>query len=348
MIAVTPLSGQFESPASSWQQELAEAIKDPRELCELLELDPALIEPALASARDFPLRVPRSFAAKMRKSDPNDPLLLQVLPVLAEQRIVDGYSTDPVGDLSSRAAPGVLHKYEGRALVIATGACAIHCRYCFRRHFPYANESALQSGWAQTLAAIAADTTISEVILSGGDPLSLSDRRLRQFTDQLLSLSHVRRLRIHTRYPVVLPTRIDHAFLNWFGSLPIQRVVVLHVNHAREIDNSVARVCRDLAEAGATLLNQTVLLGGVNDSASALAELSEVLFAAGVLPYYLHVLDKVQGAAHFDVSETRAVRLHEELTSRVPGYLVPRLVREVAGAPAKMPIRAQEAALPHS
>lgn len=348
MIAATPLSGQLQSHAPSWQQELADAITDPKELCELLELDPALIAPALASARDFPLRVPRAFTAKMRKGDPKDPLLLQVLPAFAEQQIVDGYSTDPVGDLASRAAPGVLHKYEGRALVVATGACAIHCRYCFRRHFPYADESALHSGWAEAIAAIAADTTISEVILSGGDPLSLSDRRLRQFTDKLLPLSHVRRLRLHTRYPVVLPRRVDDEFLNWLGRLPIQRIVVLHANHAREIDSEVARACRDLAAAGATLLNQTVLLAGVNDSAPILAELSEALFAARVLPYYLHVLDRVQGAAHFDVPESRALELHEALARRLPGYLVPRLVREVAGAPAKMPIRAREVAYPHS
>ena len=346
MIAATPLPSQLESRASSWQQELAAAITDPRELCELLELDPTLIDGALASARDFALRVPRNFVAKMRKADPHDPLLLQVLPVLAERVVTEGFSRDPVGDLESRAAAGVLHKYEGRALVIATGACAVHCRYCFRRHFPYTSESALQSGWAEAIEAIAADTTISEVILSGGDPLSLNDRRLRQFTDRLLSLPHVRRLRLHTRYPIVLPSRIDHGLLNWLGSLPIQRVVVLHANHAREIDGDVARACRDLAEAGATLLNQTVLLAGVNDSAATLAELSEALFAAGVLPYYLHVLDKVQGAAHFDVPETRAVELHEALASRLPGYLVPRLVREVAGAPAKMPIRAQEATDP--
>lgn len=346
MIAATPLTGQFASKITSWQQELADAISDPAELCRVLALDPALIEPALASARDFRLRVPRSFVAKMRKGDPNDPLLLQVLPVLAEQLTTVGYSTDPVGDLDSRAAPGVLHKYDGRALVIATGACAIHCRYCFRRHFPYAEESALQSSWSDAIAAIAGDTSISEVILSGGDPLSLSDRRLRQFSDRLVPLSHIRRLRIHTRYPVVLPTRIDHELLNWLGSLPLQKVVVLHANHAQEIDHEVARACQDLVDAGVTLLNQTVLLAGVNDSVGALAELSEALFAARVLPYYLHVLDKVQGAAHFDVTDARALELHEALATRLPGYLVPRLVREVPGAPAKMPIRPQASADP--
>jgi EF-P beta-lysylation protein EpmB len=342
MIAATPLSGQFASSsdyrAMSWQQQLADAVTDPKELCEILQIDPALVMPAIQSAQDFSMRVPRSFVAKMRRGDPTDPLLLQVLPVAAERVAVSGYSTDPVGDMESRAASGLLHKYEGRALVIATGACAIHCRYCFRRHFPYGDESALQRGWADAIAALRADETIREAILSGGDPLSLSERRLTQFTEALATVPHVRRLRIHTRYPLVLPERIDAPLLNWLGSLPIQTVVVVHANHAREIDASVHRACRDLAAAGATLLNQSVLLAGVNDSATALAELSEALFAAGVLPYYLHVLDKVQGAAHFDLPEARALELHAQLARQLPGYLVPRLVREVPGAPAKMPV----------
>ncbi len=345
MIAATPLSSQFEatrSNAKTWQQQLADAISDPRELCDLLDLDPSLIAPALASTRDFPLRVPRGFVAKMRKGDPTDPLLLQVLPVLAETSLAPGYLRDPVGDLASRAAAGVLHKYQGRALIIATGACAVHCRYCFRRHFPYSDESALSSGWASTIDALRADESIAEVILSGGDPLSLSDRRLRELTDKLATVAHVRRLRMHTRYPVVLPDRIDQGLLNWLADLPIQRVVVIHANHPREIDGEVARACRALAHAGATLLNQSVLLAGVNDSADTLVDLSERLFAAGVLPYYLHVLDRVQGAAHFDLPESRALELHSQIASRLPGYLVPRLVREVPGAPAKMPIRAQD------
>jgi EF-P beta-lysylation protein EpmB len=304
-----------------------------------LQLDPALVLPAIESAKAFALRVPRGYAARMRRGDPRDPLLLQVLPLVEERQRVDGYTLDPVGDLASRAAAGLLHKYEGRALVIATGACAVHCRYCFRRHFPYAEESALHQGWEQSIAAIRADQSISEVILSGGDPLSLSDRRLRQFTAALLTAPHVRRLRIHTRYPIVLPERIDEDLLNWLASLPIQKVVVIHANHAREIDASVERACKDLARVGTTLLNQSVLLADVNDSAAALIELSEALFAAGVLPYYLHVLDKVAGAAHFDVPEQRALELHEEMARRLPGYLVPRLVREVPNAPAKMPVR---------
>lgn len=341
MIAASPVPGQIASELvpKGWQRLLADAISDPRELCELLQLDPALVLPAIESAKDFALRVPRGYAARMRRGDPHDPLLLQVLPLVQERQRVDGYTLDPVGDLASRAAAGLLHKYEGRALVIATGACAVHCRYCFRRHFPYAEESALHQGWEQSIAAIRADQSISEVILSGGDPLSLSDRRLQQFTTALATAPQIRRLRIHTRYPIVLPERVDEGLLNWLGSLPIQKVIVIHANHAREIDASVERALKDLARVGTTLLNQSVLLANVNDSAAALIELSEALFAAGVLPYYLHVLDKVAGAAHFDMPERRALELHEEIARRLPGYLVPRLVREVPGASAKMPVR---------
>jgi EF-P beta-lysylation protein EpmB len=271
----------------------------------------------------------------MRRGDPSDPLLLQVLPVAAEALRVDGFVTDPVGDMDRRAAKGLLHKYHGRALLVATGACAIHCRYCFRRHFPYAEESALQQGWQPALDALRADPTISEVILSGGDPWSLSDRRLQQLTDGLQAMPHIRRLRVHTRYPIVLPERIDRGLLDWLQGIRLQKVVVMHANHAREIDESVRQACRRLSSAGVTLLNQSVLLKGVNDSVSALAELSEALFETQVLPYYLHVLDKVQGAAHYDLPEARALQLHRELTARLPGYLVPKLVREIAGAPAK-------------
>jgi EF-P beta-lysylation protein EpmB len=343
MIAATPHASQLApqhatvplEPAPGWQKLLADAVSDPRELCALLELDPSLVLPALAAARNFALRVPRSFLARMRKGDPNDPLLLQVLPVAAETQVAEGFVTDPVGDLERRAAPGLLHKYRGRALLVATGACAVHCRYCFRRHFPYAEESALQQGWRPALEHLRADPTINEVILSGGDPWSLSDRRLKQLTDALQTIPHVRRLRIHTRYPIVLPERVDTGLLDWLRGVSLQKVVVIHANHAREIDPSVRRACRALADAGVTLLNQSVLLRGVNDSVEALAELSEALFATHVLPYYLHVLDKVQGAAHFDLPEAEALRLHQELTARLPGYLVPRLVREIAGQPSK-------------
>jgi EF-P beta-lysylation protein EpmB len=314
---------------------LADAVTDPRELCTLLDLDPALVLPAVTAARDFALRVPRSYVARMRKGDHNDPLLLQVLPVGAESQVVEGFVADPVGDMDRRAAKGLLHKYRGRALLVATGACAVHCRYCFRRHFPYGEESALQQGWQPALEHLRADPTISEVILSGGDPWSLSDRRLAQLTDALRAIPHIRRLRIHTRYPIVLPERIDAGLLDWLQGVPLQKVVVMHANHAREIDESVRQACQRLSSAGATLLNQSVLLKGVNDRVEALADLSEALFETHVLPYYLHVLDKVHGAAHFDLPEARALQLHRELTARLPGYLVPKLVREIAGAPAK-------------
>ena len=333
MIAATSLSGQPQ--ALNWQQALADAIADPAELCAVLGLDPALIEPAFAAAGKFPLRVPCGYVARMRRGDPRDPLLLQVLPGAAELVSTPDFNTDPVGDIASSTAPGLLHKYAGRALVVTTGACAVHCRYCFRRHFPYAEQSALRQGWEPVIARLQADPSIHEVILSGGDPLSLSDRRLTQLTDELHAVRHVRRLRIHTRYPLVLPERVDAGLLKWLARVPLQKVVVVHANHANEIDAQVQRACTDLASVGATLLNQSVLLAGVNDSVATLAQLSESLFATRVLPYYLHLLDKVQGAAHFDVDERRALQLHRELTATLPGYLVPRLVREIAGAPAK-------------
>jgi EF-P beta-lysylation protein EpmB len=340
MIAATSPASQFVT--SPWQQALADAITDAAELCAVLGLDPALAAVARTASRDFPLRVPRGYVARMRHGDPRDPLLLQVLPGAAELMQAADFAIDPVGDLDSSAAPGLLHKYQGRALVIATGACAVHCRYCFRRHFPYAEQSALRHGWQPVLAKLRADPQIREVILSGGDPWSLSDRRLAQLTDALQALPHVRRLRVHTRYPVVLPERVDAGLLAWLDRMPLQKVVVIHANHANEIDARVRRACADLAASGATVLNQSVLLAGVNDSVETLAELSESLFAARVLPYYLHLLDKVQGAAHFEVDERRALSLHEALTARLPGYLVPRLVREVAGAPAKTAVRVTE------
>jgi len=321
-----------------WQELWREAITDPRELLALLDLSHRAHAMLPSADTGFAMRVPRGFAARMRRGDADDPLLLQVLPQAAELGEVPGFTRDAVGDLAARAAHGVLHKYQGRALLIATGSCAVNCRYCFRRHFPYADETAAANRWREALAHIAADASIVEVILSGGDPLSLSTAKLAELTDALAAVPHVKRLRIHTRLPVVLPERVDAALLAWLEGLRFQSIVVLHANHANELDDGVARACSDLRGAGATLLNQSVLLRGVNDRVDRLKDLSERLFAIGVLPYYLHQLDRVQGTAHFDVDEARAAALVGELAAELPGYLVPRLVREVAGAPAKMPV----------
>jgi EF-P beta-lysylation protein EpmB len=274
----------------------------------------------------------------MRVGDPYDPLLRQVLPLGEELQIEPGYNTDPVGDLESRKASGVLQKYAGRVLLIATGACAVHCRYCFRRHFPYADDMASAAGWEEAVATLRADTSVREVILSGGDPLSLSDRRLSELTHLLAEIPHIKRLRIHTRLPVVLPERVDTELLEWLAAVPLQKVMVLHINHAQEIDEAVRQRCRALASTGTTLLNQTVLLKGVNDDAATLSTLSEALFATGVLPYYLHMLDRVQGAAHFEVDEARAQSIMHSLMGDLPGYLAPRLVREIPGAASKTPV----------
>ncbi len=326
------------SQPGDWRRELASAIRDPETLIGLLGLDPALLDGARRASSGFPLLVPRPFVARMRRGDPADPLLRQVLPLDAEHGDRPGYVADPVGDLAAAAAPGVLAKYRGRVLLIASGACAVNCRYCFRREYPYADQNAAAEGWRAALAAIRQDVGCGEVILSGGDPLVLSERRLAALTEGLRGIEHVRRLRIHTRLPVVLPARVDAALLDWLAGLHLPAVMVLHVNHPREIDDSVRDALRSLRQAGVTLLNQSVLLRGVNDDAEVLDRLSETLFDAGVLPYYLHLLDPVRGAAHFHVPTARAVRLVETLTARLPGYLVPRLVREQRGAPAKLPV----------
>jgi EF-P beta-lysylation protein EpmB len=320
-----------------WRQSLRDAVTDPRELLALVGL-PQLAEQLPAGDAGFGLKVPRGFIARMRRGDPHDPLLLQVLPQLAELKEVPGFSDDAVGDLDAVAAHGVLHKYDGRALLIAAGSCAVNCRYCFRRHFPYAEELAATHAWRAAIDCLANDTSIREVILSGGDPLVLSTQKLTELTNALRDLPHVIRLRIHSRLPVVLPERIDDAFCAWLAALPLQRVAVLHANHPNELDASVGAACARLRAAGTTLFNQSVLLRGVNDDADALVELSERLFAFGVLPYYLHQLDRVRGTAHFEVDDARARDLAGTLRARLPGYLVPKLVREVPGETGKRPL----------
>lgn len=319
-----------------WQQELADAVRDRSELLRLLELPPEALT-APQAEREFPLRVPRAYVARMRKGDPTDPLLRQVLPLAEEEAQTPGFFTDPVGDLQAMPQPGLLHKYHGRALLITTGACAVHCRYCFRRHFPY-SDAKPAGQWQSSLDHIAADTSLGEIILSGGDPLALSDARLAALTEQLAAIPHVRRLRIHTRLPIVLPSRVNDELVAWLRASPLQKVLVVHANHANEIDDDTRAALRVLQDCGLTLLNQAVLLRGVNDSVAAQAALSEALFGAGVLPYYLHLLDRVQGAAHFEVPEIEARALLRGLRERLPGYLVPRLVRETEGEASKRPI----------
>jgi EF-P beta-lysylation protein EpmB len=319
-----------------WQSMLAGAITDPAELLATVGLGEEWLPAAQAAARLFPLRVPRSFVARMRPGNPHDPLLRQVLPLAEECMAQEGFGDDPVGDLAAMAVPGVLHKYRGRVLLTVTGACAVHCRYCFRRHFPYADANAAADHWRAALEYVAADDSISEVILSGGDPLSLSDRRLAELARGLHDIAHLRRLRLHTRLPIVLPERVNGELLDWLGTTRLRTVVVVHANHANEIDSPVRAALARLKNAGVELLNQSVLLRGVNDSAEALTALSEAMFEAGVLPYYLHMLDRVQGAAHFEVRDEIARSLMAEINKRLPGYLVPRLVREIPGAPGKV------------
>ncbi|MCC8691161.1 EF-P beta-lysylation protein EpmB [Xanthomonas campestris pv. raphani] len=342
MITAAPLALQPSTPPAlqppRWQQLWRQAVRDPRELLALLGLDAQAAGISEDAAAQFAVRVPRSFVARMRPGDLNDPLLRQVVPLDAEMRVVPGFALDAVGDGAARTTTGVIQKYRGRALLIATGSCAVHCRYCFRRHFPYAEETAARDGWREAVAAIAADPDIDEVLLSGGDPLSLATPKLAELTDALAAIPHLKRLRIHSRLPVVLPERVDAPLLAWLRSLPWPVAFVIHANHANEFDAEVDAALHALRGAGAQLLNQAVLLRGVNDSVDALAALSERSFAAGVLPYYLHQLDRVAGVAHFEVDDARARALHAELATRLSGYLVPRLVREIPGDTGKRPL----------
>lgn len=336
MITASPYV-RLSLPAPNWRELWRDAITDPSELLQAVGLS-RLVDRLPPDDAGFALRVPRGFVARMRRNDPDDPLLLQVLPQLAELDEVPGFVTDAVGDMDSRAAHGVLHKYHGRALLIASGSCAINCRYCFRRHFPYGEEMAASGQWRRALSHLRQDHSINELILSGGDPLSLATSKLEELSSGLAELPHVTRLRIHTRLPVVLPERIDAPLLTWLASLPLQKVMVLHANHANEIDSSIDEACARLRRIGVTLLNQSVLLRGINDDEGTLAELSERLFSAGVLPYYLHQLDRVKGTAHFEVNDNRALALIDGLRAKLPGYLVPRLVREVGGDASKRPL----------
>ncbi|WP_089730167.1 EF-P beta-lysylation protein EpmB [Modicisalibacter muralis] len=346
MITRSPNLLQSIASTRDWQAQLSDAIRDPRALLARLGLDESWLPGAEAGHALFETRVPEAYLARMRHGDPHDPLLRQVLPLASETDAVSGFIDDPLEEAAHTPRRGLIHKYHGRALLIGSPACAINCRYCFRRHFPYAENSPSRAQWQETLDYLRADTSIHEAILSGGDPLACGDKRLAWLVEQLDGIPNLVRLRIHTRLPVVIPDRVDGALLGWLSATRLQTVMVLHINHANEIDASVVDACARLRAAGATLLNQSVLLRGVNDSIDTLAELSERLFAAGVLPYYLHVLDPVAGAAHFDVPDDEAIRLVDALRQRLAGFLLPRLVREVPGERSKTPLISMQG--PHS
>jgi EF-P beta-lysylation protein EpmB len=327
--------------SASWQRALDEAIGDVARLLAELQLEAGCGDDQDGrdeAARRLPLRVPLPFVRRMGRGDPDDPLLRQVLPSGRELAAADGFAGDPLGERSLLAADGTLQKYRGRLLITVTSGCAVHCRYCFRRNLRLSGVGDGDRGFEPAVARVASDPEVDEVILSGGDPLTLDDGVLAGLVQELAAIPHLRRLRVHTRVPVVIPERVCDRLLAWLSGTRLRSALVIHANHPGELDRSVERALAMLADAGVTLLNQSVLLKGVNDEPGTLAELSRRLFACRVLPYYLHLLDRVHGAAHFEVAEPTARRLVEEMAVRLPGYLVPRLVREWPGAPYKVPM----------
>jgi EF-P beta-lysylation protein EpmB len=321
--------------ANDWATLFKTAVRDPRQLCRVLQL-PAVWEPAAVRAsREFPLFAPWSYLARIRVGDPHDPLLRQILPLDDELHDVAGFTPDPVGDGPSKRTAGLLQKYHGRALMITTGACAVHCRYCFRRHFPYSQTPPSRKAWSAAVAQLAADRSIEEIVLSGGDPLTVVDSQLSRLADMLASVPHLRRIRIHTRLPIVIPQRVTAELIDWLTTSRLVPLVVVHANHPRELDATVSSALTSLVTAGIPVLNQSVLLRGVNDDADTLVDLSQRLLDCRVLPYYLHQLDRVAGAAHFETPVKRGLELIEQLRRRLPGYAVPRYVREIAGEAAK-------------
>jgi EF-P beta-lysylation protein EpmB len=335
---ITETTGHCQSPHNSalpWQEELRHIITDPAELWQLLELPLDLLPAAHKAAKLFQLKAPRPLVGRMRKGDLQDPLLRQVLPLIDETESSIDLSTDPYFEAQANPHPGLLHKYKHRVLLIATGTCAINCRYCFRRHFPYNDNNPGRLGWQSSLDYIAADSTIHEVILSGGDPLIASDNLIAWFIEQLSAIPHVQIVRFHTRLPIVIPQRVTPELLRILTSTRLTPVMIMHANHAQEIDAEVEQALLQIKAAGITLLNQSVLLRGVNDQAEALIALSYRLFNSGVLPYYLHQCDPVKGTAHFVLSDQEALQLHQQMQHHLPGYLVPRLVRERPGSLSK-------------
>jgi EF-P beta-lysylation protein EpmB len=328
---------RFASPRyDAWQDALKDAVRDPDELCRLLDMSPDFVPAAREAAGKFPLFVPRTFVARMRPGDPADPLLRQVLPLGNELARASGFVDDPVGDAAASRQSGLLQKYRGRVLLITTGTCAVHCRYCFRRNFPYDEAPGSLDEWRPALEEIASDGSLREVILSGGDPLTLVDATLKQFVAALAAIPHLRRLRIHTRLPIVIPQRVTGELIEILRGSRLTPIVVVHANHANELDEQTAASLAKMIEAGIVLLNQTVLLAGVNDSVAAQAALCERLVNLRVMPYYLHQLDRVSGAAHFEVPVETGRQIIRQLRELLPGYAVPRYVGEVPGAKSKV------------
>lgn len=325
------------SVEQNWLQQLANGISDPAKLLEKLEIDPAKWQDGFAARKLFAQRVPQSFVDRMEKGNPYDPLLRQVLPLSQEFEVHEGYSNDPLHEQGNET-PGLLHKYRNRALMIVKGGCAVNCRYCFRRHFPYQENKGNKLVWQQSLDYIRQQSELNEVILSGGDPLMAKDEELQWLINHIADIPHIKRIRIHSRLPVVIPARITPELLEILNDSRLQVIMVTHINHAQEINHELKRAMHDLNQAGVTLLNQGVMLKGVNDCVEAQVALSETLFDAGILPYYMHVLDKVQGAAHFYISDQQAKAIMAGLLERVSGYLVPKLTREIGGRKSKTPL----------
>ncbi|ENX06314.1 EF-P beta-lysylation protein EpmB [Acinetobacter courvalinii] len=323
----------------NWQSQLSDLITDPLELLNLLELSTdQLLSGAILASEQFKLRVPRAFVGKMNIGDPLDPLLLQVLPHHLELEEHPEFVTDPLGEEAANQMAGVLHKYQSRFLLTLTGACAIHCRYCFRRHFPYQENLPKNDDWINIKAYIEQNPQINEVILSGGDPLTLSNRKIGLWLERLASLPQLKILRIHSRVPIVIPNRIDDELISILKNSRLRIVVVVHSNHAAELDDFTCSKLLQLSLHHITVLNQAVLLKGVNDAAETLNALSSRLFEARVMPYYLHVLDKVKGAQHFDLRSSEIDQIYSDVLASLPGYLVPKLVREIAGEKNKTPL----------
>ena len=344
MITETPLVIESLTDISqtqaqdSWNQILARAVKDVKTLLNQLDIPVSNLTQRQQACIDFPLLVPQPFIDKMEKGNANDPLLLQVLPQSAELESVEGFIKDPLAEKHSNLQKGLIHKYHGRILVLLSTGCAVNCRYCFRRHFAYQENRVGKNDWQAILGYVAADTSIEELILSGGDPLMLNDQQLEKFIKQAETIPHLERLRIHTRLPVVIPQRITDEFIKSLHSSRFDCAIVLHINHYHEIDSVLAEALSKLHSAGITLLNQTVLLRGINDTVKDQVALSKTLFKTSVLPYYLHLLDKVTGAHHFEVTEREAKKLHDQLLLKLSGYLVPKLVREEPGKGSKTPL----------